>query len=84
VISETKCNRCGLCARACIYGAIDVSQEKWAISVDEGKCWSCGFCVGLCPFGAIELRDRKDRKKLIWNNQGTATPFQANRDEKAE
>lgn len=83
VILDGRCNRCGLCQRACIYGAIEVSREKWAVSVDEGKCWSCGFCVGLCPFGAIELRDRKDRKKLIWDNQGTAAPFRPEKHQEA-
>lgn len=83
VVSEAKCNRCGLCAKACIYGAIEISQENWAVKVNEERCWSCGFCVGICPFGALELRDRRDRNKLIWNNQGTANPFKPGHDEKS-
>jgi dihydroorotate dehydrogenase/NAD-dependent dihydropyrimidine dehydrogenase PreA subunit len=75
VVLEERCNRCGLCERACTYGALSVSKDKWRVLVDEARCWSCGFCVGLCPFGAIELRDRKNPGKVIWNNQGMAEPF---------
>ena len=25
--------------------------------------------------GAIELRNRRDKKRVIWNNQGSAIPF---------
>lgn len=82
VFSEAECNRCGLCANACIYGAIEVSEKNRTVMVDEEKCWSCGFCVGVCPVGAIELRDRRDRNTLIWNNQGTAEPFKPGHDEK--
>lgn len=75
VISEDKCNRCGLCERACIYGAIMIYGGRGGLFVDRGRCWSCGFCVGICPRGAIELRDKGERKRVIWNNQGTAEPF---------
>ena len=67
-IDPTKCKSCGLCAKACPYGAI-IHQERpckkacpvGAISYDEAgvcliddkKCIHCGHCIHSCPFGAI-------------------------------
>jgi dihydroorotate dehydrogenase (NAD+) catalytic subunit len=75
VIDEEKCNLCGICQRSCIYGALKVSKTDSRILVDENLCWSCGLCVGLCPSGAIELRDRSNRDKVIWKNEGMAASF---------
>ena len=67
-IDPNKCKSCGLCAKACPYGAI-IHQERPckkacpvnAISYDEGgvcvidenRCIHCGHCIHNCPFGAI-------------------------------
>jgi dihydropyrimidine dehydrogenase (NAD+) subunit PreA len=75
VIDKDACTLCGACEKTCIYQVFKLESGKEVIYVDEEKCWSCGFCVGICPAGAIELRDRKNRKKLICNNQGIAETF---------
>ena len=67
-IDPAKCKSCGMCAKACPYGAI-IHQERpckkacpvGAISydeagvcrIDENKCVHCGHCIHNCPFGAI-------------------------------
>ena len=67
-IDSAKCKSCGLCAKACPYGAI-IHQERpckkacpvgaifydeaGVCQIDESKCIHCGHCIHSCPFGAI-------------------------------
>ena len=80
VVDEDACVLCGECETTCIYNVLKVDKNKNQVLIDEDKCWSCGFCVGICPTGAIELRNRRDKKRVIWNNQGLAVPFIAHHD----
>ena len=70
-IDPLKCKECGMCAKACPYGAIlhvqrpcrkacpadAISYDEYGLCmIDEKKCVHCGHCVHACPFGAISSK----------------------------
>ena len=67
-IDQSKCIKCGKCAKACPYNAIvhlerpcaascgmDAigSDEQGRAVINQDKCVACGQCLVSCPFGAI-------------------------------
>jgi electron transfer flavoprotein alpha subunit len=50
------CNLCGLCQKACPFGAISAGAEK--VTVDE-RCTLCGACVSVCPQSALSIERRQ-------------------------
>ena len=57
-IDEEKCNGCGLCAKACHEGAIDIIDGKAKLT-RENFCDGFGDCLPNCPTGAISFEERE-------------------------
>jgi [FeFe] hydrogenase (group B1/B3) len=70
-MDPAKCKNCGMCAKACPYGAIVHMErpckkacpvdaihytENGICIIDDEKCVHCGHCIHNCPFGAIGSR----------------------------
>jgi NADP-reducing hydrogenase subunit HndC len=47
------CRACGLCLKACQYGAITDGLKKVPALIDSEKCTKCRACIAACPFLAI-------------------------------
>ena len=52
VVDETKCVRCGLCARHCPAHAIELKPYP---TFDRKKCIRCFCCIEICPNDALSL-----------------------------
>ena len=57
-IDESKCNGCGLCAKACHEGAIGMVDGK-AKLLREDYCDGLGDCLPACPVNAISFEERE-------------------------
>ncbi|MCJ7694669.1 MAG: hydrogenase iron-sulfur subunit [Anaerolineaceae bacterium] len=55
---------CGICERACPYGAIDYEKGR-AAEVITAKCHGCGACVAECPHDAITQLHYTDAQILV-------------------
>jgi heterodisulfide reductase subunit A len=61
-VNEELCIGCGLCLKACQYGAVKLSaaQDGDKAAVLPALCQGCGACNSVCPTGAIDLNHFTD------------------------
>ena len=57
-IDQNKCNGCGLCAKACHEGAIEMIDGKAKLT-RENFCDGFGDCLPECPMNAISFEERE-------------------------
>ncbi|MFW5992123.1 MAG: 4Fe-4S dicluster domain-containing protein [Halanaerobiaceae bacterium] len=54
-VIDDNCTGCGLCITSCVYDAINFTDFRESVVIDEEKCEGCGLCVTRCNFGALKL-----------------------------
>lgn len=58
--AKGNCTSCGLCAKKCPLGNIDIKDGKplW-----KGNCTHCMACISYCPVSAIEYGKKSEGKR---------------------
>jgi formate dehydrogenase beta subunit len=54
------CLGMGDCARACMFGALDMGPDGYPV-VNKEKCVGCGVCEQICPKGIMNVQTASQR-----------------------
>lgn len=60
------CLGCGDCVKACSFEAIKIDPKTKLPVVDASICGGCGSCAQACPRGIIEIRDKNDKRGMVY------------------
>lgn len=63
MVNPALCNSCGLCQKACLYGAIDSNLPP---VFSPGKCQGCWACFNHCPQQAIYTTKIRGQGHYPW------------------
>ena len=63
-VEERRCSGCGLCVKACPYGARYLEEGEKVAKVIASICQGCGTCCSLCPNGASKLEGAREEQVL--------------------
>jgi len=64
VLDKEKCNKCGLCSKACKYNAVFWVKDKYPAFI-YNLCSSCKACVIVCPNKAIKTKKQIAGKSYV-------------------
>jgi len=77
-VQEELCNHCGICVKACPFGAIQIINQ---VAVIGEECTLCGACTQVCKSCAIEI-ERKEKKDVDFSLYKDIWVFAEVKDEK--
>jgi MinD superfamily P-loop ATPase len=58
IINQSKCQKCGRCAKVCREHAIIFVEGKYPVLISD-QCIGCSACIIACPHKAIEKGQKK-------------------------
>ncbi|WP_440947775.1 nitroreductase family protein [Methanosarcina sp. T3] len=77
IVNQDLCTRCGICAKVCPSGIVDLADEANLPQVQETnalRCLYCGHCEAFCPSQALVLNLRPDEKIPLPAGAGNISP----------
>lgn len=65
---DESCVYCGMCARFCNTGALEINDERSEITFNPSKCISCGLCERACYHNKLHYKPTLDLRRFFSDN----------------